>query len=109
MSWRWIVYATLILGLSGAVLDAVVGSLRVLYRTQEYGLPVRSTASYFISGIYGVVAFGALTWLFYWDYIGGFWAFMIACLLWTPLAVYLAIRIFTATPSMGRDQTSIVD
>lgn len=109
MEWRWIVYAVLGLWLSGALFDLMVGSLRVLYRTRDYGLPLKSTRSYFIGGVYQLLAFGALTWLFYWNYIGEFWTIMITGLVWLPLAAYLVWRIYSAPRSIERDRPSTID
>jgi len=109
MEWKWIVYVVLGLWILGSLFDLVVASLRVRFKTQDYGLPLRSTPSYLVGGAYGLVAFGILVWLFYWRLIGEFWTIMIGGLLWLPLGVYLLWRIYSAPPSMKHDRASTID
>ncbi len=101
MEWRWIVYGALFIWLSGALFDLLVGSMRVFYATTELGRPLRATWSYFVNGVYTLLAFGTLAWLFYSDYIGEFWTIMIGCMVSVPEALYLVWSIHSASLSDG--------
>ncbi len=106
---RWIAYGALGIWISGALLDLVIAAMRVLYSTREYGRPLKSTLSYFVGGVYDLLAFGALAWLFYWDRIGEFWTIMIGCLVWLPGGVYLVWRIYSEPQSIEHDPPSTID
>ena len=107
--WRWIVYGALGLWLSGALFDLVLGSLRVLSSSKKHGRPLRSTPSYFINGVYGLLAFGTLAWFFYWNYVGEFWTIALGGIASLPEILYVTWRIKTAPTALQSDLVVSID